>query len=86
MIADFSEKPSARISAFRISRAHAMAQGSHQNIDDLGAVAEAHADLPVEPATPLPGIEGAAMVEQLREMQAIMKQLQQENQRERIHS
>ena len=58
-----------------------MAQGSHQNIDDLGAVAEAHADLPVEPATPPPGIEGAAMVEQLREMQAIMKQLQQENER-----
>ena len=58
-----------------------MAQGSHQNIDDLGAVAEAHADLPVEPATPPPGIEGAGMVEQLREMQAIMKQLQQENER-----
>ena len=61
----------------------ALAQAStFQNITALEpeelATAEAHAALPVEPATPPLDIEWMAMLEQ---MQAKMKQLQQENER-----
>ena len=60
-----------------------MAQAStYLNIEALEAeelaAADAHAALPVEPATPPPGIELAATFEQ---MQATMKQLEQENKR-----